>query len=308
MRELPTGTVTFLFTDIEGSTQLLHTLGDRYRTLQDRHAAILREAIADEDGYEVRTEGDSFFVVFRTPAQAVQAAVSAQRGLATQEPTDGIELRVRIGMHTGEGVAGGDDYLGIDVNRAARVSAAGHGGQVLLSDATRTLVADRLPDGVAIRALGSYRLKGIPGAERIHQLEIAGLPASFPPLRALDVRRSHLPPEDTTFIGRRAELRALSRLVMERRLLTLTGPVGPGRPASLCERPRGLPTGSPTARSSWRWRRSGIRRSCPARSYHSSTWSKMPLTSPRMSCKLGSANENCCSSSTTSSRSTAWDE
>src|SRR5215212_4002354 len=117
MAELPTGTITFLFTDIEGSTRLLDALGDPYRALQDRHAEIIREAISEEQGHEVRTEGDSFFVVFRTPAQAVRAAVSGQRGLAAQEPVHGVRLRVRMGIHTGEGVAGGDDYLGIDVNR-----------------------------------------------------------------------------------------------------------------------------------------------------------------------------------------------
>ena len=230
MAALPTGTVTFLFTDIEGSTGLLDALGgDRYRELQDRHAEIIREAIAEEQGHEVRTEGDSFFVVFRTPAQAVGAAVSAQRRLGAEAPRHGVQLRVRIGMHTGEGVLGGDDYLGIDVNRAARIAAAGHGGQVLISESTRALVADRLPDGVAIRMVGSYRLRGLPGAERIHQLEMSGLPAAFPPLRALDVRRAHLPPEGTRFIGRRAELSALTRLATERRLLTLTGPGGAGK-------------------------------------------------------------------------------
>ena len=229
MAALPTGTITFLFTDIEGSTRLLDALGDRYRMLQDRHAEVIREAIAEEQGHEVRTEGDSFFVVFRTPAQAVRAAVSAQRRLAAEAPRHGVRLRVRIGMHTGEGVLGGDDYLGIDVNRAARIAAAGHGGQVLMSESTQALVSGRLPDGVAIRMVGSYRLRGLPGAERIHQLEMSGLQAGFPPLRALDVRRAHLPPEGTRFIGRRAELSALIRLATERRLLTLTGPGGAGK-------------------------------------------------------------------------------
>ena len=228
MAGLPTGTITFLFTDIEGSTGLLDALGDSYRALQDRHAEIIREAIAEEQGHEVRTEGDSFFVVFRTPVQAVRAAVSAQRRLAAQE-SQGVRLHVRMGLHTGEGVAGGDDYLGIDVNRAARIAAAGHGGQVLMSEATRALVSDRLPDGVAIRTVGSYRLRGLQGAERIHQLEVSGLPASFPPLRALDVRRAHLPPEGTKFIGRHEELSALVRLATERRLITLTGPGGAGK-------------------------------------------------------------------------------
>src|SRR5215210_6648516 len=229
MAELPTGTITFLFTDIEGSTPLLDALGDRYGALQDQQSESIREAIAEEQGHEVRTEGDSFFVVFRTPSQAVRVAVTAQRGLTAQEPIHDVGLRVRMGMHTGEGVPGGDDYVGIDVNRAARIAAAGHGGQVLVSEATRALVSDRLPDGVAIRSVGSYRLRGLQGAERIHQLEVSGLPASFPPLRALDIRRAHLPPEGTRFIGRHDELSALVRLVTERRLITLTGPGGAGK-------------------------------------------------------------------------------
>jgi predicted ATPase/class 3 adenylate cyclase len=229
MADLPTGTVTFLFTDIEGSTRLLRALGDGYGALQDLHAEIMRGAIEEEQGHEVRTEGDSFFVVFRSPLQAVRAAVAAQRGLTGQAWSHGSQLRVRMGLHTGEGVAGGDDYVGIDVNRAARIAAVGHGGQVLISDATRALMAGRLPEGVRVQTLGSYRLKDLPGPERLHQLEIAGLPSAFPPLRALDVRRAHLPPEATSFIGRGPEIEALARLLTQRRLITLTGPGGSGK-------------------------------------------------------------------------------
>jgi predicted ATPase/class 3 adenylate cyclase len=229
MAELPTGTVTFLFTDIEGSTRLLQALGEGYRVAQDRHTEIVRAAIREHQGHEIRTEGDSFFVVFRTPGEAVQAAVAAQRGLARHDWPHGSELRVRMGLHTGEGVAGGDDYLGIDVNRAARIAASGHGGQILLSDATRALVAASLPEGVRVRTLGSYRLRDLPGPERLHQLEIRSLPSAFPPLRALDVRRAHLPPEATRFIGRGGEIHALTNLLTERRLITLTGPGGTGK-------------------------------------------------------------------------------
>lgn len=229
MAELPTGTITFLFTDIEGSTRLLQALGDDYRAVQDRHAQIMRAAITEEQGHEVRTEGDSFFVVFRSPVRAVRAAVAAQRGLASHDWPDGGQLRVRMGLHTGEGVAGGDDYLGIDVNRAARIAATGHGGQVLLSDATRALVTARLPEGVRLRTLGSYRLKDLADAEQLHQLDIRGLLSGFPPLRALDVRRAHLPREATTFIGREGELETLAGLMSKHRLVTLTGPGGSGK-------------------------------------------------------------------------------
>lgn len=229
MSELPTGTVTFLFSDIEGSTRLLRSLGERYRDVQDRHASIMRQAIATARGHEVRTEGDSFFVAFRSPVDAVAAAVAAQRGLAESRWPEGGRVRIRIGLHTGEGVVGGDDYIGIDVNRAARIMAAGHGGQVLLSETSRSLVADALPEGVRTRSLGLYRLKDLPVAERLHQLDIPGLQAQFPPPRALDVRATHLPREATTFVGRSAELEAIAEHVAERRLVTLIGPGGCGK-------------------------------------------------------------------------------
>jgi class 3 adenylate cyclase len=158
---LPTGTVTFLFTDIQGSTRLLQQLGDRYAAVRDEHAVIVRRAVEAGGGVEVSTEGDSFFVAFGSPVGAVRAAVAAQRGLAAHDWPPGRPVRVRMGLHTGEGVLGGDNYVGIDVNRAARIAAAGHGGQVLVSDATRGLVAHALPEGVSFRDLGPHRLKDI---------------------------------------------------------------------------------------------------------------------------------------------------
>jgi class 3 adenylate cyclase len=219
MAELPTGTVTFLFTDIEGSTNLARTLGPRWVEVLDGHHSILRAAIRDHDGVDLRTEGDAFFAVFASAAGAVAASTHAQRGLAEPGWPGGGLVRVRMGMHTGEGQRGGDEYVGLAVHLAARIAAAGHGGQVVLSEATRALVGGTLPDGVRIQHLGTYRLKDFPGPERLHQLEIAGLPTAFPPLRALDVRRAHLPPEATTFIGRGAELEAIANLLTERRLV-----------------------------------------------------------------------------------------
>ena len=229
MTELPTGTVTFLFTDIEGSTRLLQELGEGYRAVQDRHAEILRAAFGARDGREVRTEGDSFFAVFRTPAQAVAAAVAAQRALAEEKWPHGELLRVRMGLHTGEGVLGGDDYIGIDVNRAARIAAAGHGGQILISEATRALVEHILPDGVAIRDLGTHRLKDIHHAERLFDLAIERLQAEFPPPRTLDARPNNLPHQLTTFIGRREAIDETEQLLSDHRLVTLTGPGGSGK-------------------------------------------------------------------------------
>ena len=152
--ELPTGTVTFLFTDIEGSTRLLQELGDRYAAVRDDHAAILRHAIQEGGGVEVNTEGDSFFAAFRGPAGAVRAAFTAQRGLAGHDWSPGPLVRVRMGLHTGDGTLGGDDYVGIDVHRAARIAGAAHGGQVLLSDSTRALVEHALREGASLRDLG----------------------------------------------------------------------------------------------------------------------------------------------------------
>jgi len=204
---LPTGTVTFLFTDIEGSTRLLQALGhERYGHLQDEHSAIMRDAIDQGRGVEIRTEGDAFFAVFGSPAGAVLAATEAQKGLATHAWPDGSEIRVRIGMHTGEGSLGGDDYLGIDVNRAARIAAAGHGGQVILSTATAGLVEQTLPDGVVLRDLGLHRLKDFPDPSRLYDLVIPGMPSDFAQLRTLDARPTNIPSERTSFVGRTDEV------------------------------------------------------------------------------------------------------
>ena len=181
------GTLTLLFTDIEGSTQLLKRLGSaRYGDLLSAQQRLVREAIAVHHGSEVDTQGDSFFVAFRSASDAVTAAVAIQRALAGHRWPDGVAVRVRIGIHSGEAAGTADRYVGFSVHRAARIGAAAHGGQVLASDATRVLVEDELPEGVSLRDLGLYRLKDIDRPERIVQVEAEGLPKGFPPLRGAD--------------------------------------------------------------------------------------------------------------------------
>ena len=182
------GHVTFLFTDIEGSTRLLHPLGQHgYDELLTAHQKILRAAFTAHDGRVVDTQGDSFFVAFRTANDAVAAAVDAQRDLAAHTWPEGAEVKVRMGLHTGEPKVGEERYVGIGVHRAARIGAAGHGGQVLLSWTTKGLAEEDLPAGVTIRDLGERRLKDIEQPQHLYQLVIEGLESDFGPLNTLDV-------------------------------------------------------------------------------------------------------------------------
>jgi len=229
---LPSGTVTFLFTDIEGSTKLLSALGtDRYHEVLEVHTETLRAAFAR--GHEGRIEGDALFLVFPTASAAIAAAVAAQRALATTVFPHGPLVRVRMGMHTGSGTpasrAAGADYVGIDVHRAARIAAVAHGGQVLVSGATALLAGGDLPEGVSLRDLGEHRLKDLAQPERIHQLVIEGCASEFPPVRGLDATPNNLPTQLTTFIGREREIAQGLDLLRGTRLLTLTGPGGTGK-------------------------------------------------------------------------------
>ncbi len=212
-RDLPSGTVTFLFTDVEGSTKLLHELGDSYADLLGEHRRVLRDAFARHGGVEVDTQGDAFFVAFGRANDALAAAGDAQEALSSGR------LGVRMGLHTGEPLLTDEGYVGIDVHRAARIAAAGHGSQILVSQSTRDLVG-----GDRLRDLGKHRLKDLTASERIYQLG----DATFPPLKTLD--RTNLPIAATPLVGRERELAELTELLGdETRLVTVTGAGGSGK-------------------------------------------------------------------------------
>jgi class 3 adenylate cyclase len=178
MPPLPSGTVTFVFTDIEGSTRLLQELGDAYAEVARDHRRLVREAFTARNGTEIDTQGDSFFFSFTRARDAVAAAVDAQRALATHDWPGDSQVRVRMGLHTGEPTVGDEGYLGLDVVRAARISAAGRGGQILLSETTRALVGNDLPEGVSVHDLGEQNLKDIQH-ERVYELALDGRPAGI---------------------------------------------------------------------------------------------------------------------------------
>lgn len=229
MVELPTGTVTFLFTDIEGSTRLLQLLGDPYHDCLAAHSEIIEAAVASSNGVVVNTEGDGCFCVFRRPADAVTAAVLIQEDMKAHTWPSNAELKVRIGIHTGDGVLGGRDYVGLDVHRGARIAGAGHGGQILLSAETRALALRQLPPGVTITEIGSYRLKDLDEPELIYQLVVPDLPSEFPALRSAEGRFHNLPAIPDSFIGRHEDLEAMRDWLDGDRFITLTGSGGTGK-------------------------------------------------------------------------------
>jgi predicted ATPase/class 3 adenylate cyclase len=220
----PNGTVTLLFTDLEGSTRLLERLGaEEYADVLARHRLVLRKAFVRHGGYEVDEEGDAFLVAFSGAHDAAAAAREAQQGLRSAEWPEGVELSVRIGIHTGEPLPVPPKYVGLDVHRAARIMAAAHGGQVVVSETTAALL-----DGVSLRDLGPHRLKDLLEPIGLHQLLVEGLPEEFPPLRSL--QRTNLPVAAWPLLGREGELAAIRALLTSGvRLVTLTGPGGSGK-------------------------------------------------------------------------------
>jgi predicted ATPase/class 3 adenylate cyclase len=233
---LPSGTVTFLFTDIEGSTELLKQLGDQYARVLADQRRILREIFTRWNGKVVDSKADEFFVSFPRATDAVSATVDAQKALAEHEWPEGVQVRVRMGLHTGEPLVAEEGYVGMDVHKASRIGDVGHGGQVLLSETTAVLVRDELPNGTEIMDLGQHRLKDLEHSETIYQLTIEGMASDFPQLRSLDHDLPPLPPhsfptELTSFVGRREEMQALEALIAdpEVRLVTIIGSGGMGK-------------------------------------------------------------------------------
>ena len=219
--------MTLLFTDIEGSTQLLKRLGAAYAGTLEQHRRIIRSAIKDHGGTEVGTEGDSFFVVFPTAAAGMAGALTAQRSLARNPWTADAVVRVRMGLHTGAVARSGDNYVGMTVHEAARIAASAHGGQIVLSDATAD--AGAVPTGATLRSLGAHRLKDIDEEIRILQICHPELPAEFPALRSAVPPAGALPSFASGFVGRHAERDELATLIREERLVTIVGPPGVGK-------------------------------------------------------------------------------
>ena len=231
MRDLPTGTVTLLFTDIEGSTLLLEQLRGSYANVLEEYRSLLRTTFLACSGHEVDTQGDAFFVAFARATDAVFAAVEMQRTLALHTWPFGVAVRTRMGLHTGEPQLSAEGYVGLDVNHAARIMSAGHGGQILLSQTTHDLIENDLPDRVSLRDHGEHRLKDLQYPAHLYQLVMADLPADFPPLKTLDSHPNNLPVQLTRLIGREKEITAIQYLFQreDTRLMNLTGTGGTGK-------------------------------------------------------------------------------
>ncbi len=230
MSELPRGTVTLVFTDIEGSTRLLASLGSRYEEVLADHRRLLREALGAAGGVEVDTQGDAFFYAFARAHDAVAGAVAAQRGLASHPWPESAELRVRMGLHTGEPTVTAEGYVGSDVHLGARICAVAWGGQIVTSAATATVVSSG-PAEVTLHPLGDHALKDIDERIALHQVVAPGLRSDFPPIRTLDAHPTNMPPFPTALVGRDEEVTRLAISLRDdgTRLVTLTGPGGTGK-------------------------------------------------------------------------------
>jgi predicted ATPase/class 3 adenylate cyclase len=229
MNSLPSGTVTFLFTDIEGSTRLAREHPETWEVLRARHHGILREAIESHNGFVFQIIGDAFCAAFHRAGDALKAAIKAQQELQGESWEEGV-IRVRIGIHTGEAETDGNEYRGyLTMSLVQRLMSAGYGGQILLSNATETLLRGQLPDNVNLRDIGEHKFKDVPHLIRIFQALAPDLQTEFPPLRTLDAHPSNLPTQLTSFVGREKELADVKKLLQSAHMLTLIGPGGTGK-------------------------------------------------------------------------------
>ena len=231
MHQPPTGTITFLFTDIEGSTKLWQDQPQAMQSALARHDALLRQAVELHDGFLIKTTGDGVYAAFATASDALAAALAAQCALQTELWDLTAPISVRMGLHTGSAEEREGDYYGAVINRVARLMAVGHGGQTLLSDVTQALTRDLLPPAASLLALGEHRLKDLSRPEPVFQLLHPSLPANFPPLRSLNNPGlpNNLPQQMNSFIGREKEMAEIKALLAKTHLLTLTGIGGSGK-------------------------------------------------------------------------------
>ena len=242
---LPTGTVTFLRTDVEGSMALARTLGRAWDGVNTAHLAAIAAAVEGHGGVVVRTEGDALFGAFGEAGAGASAASAAQRALHERDWGVPGGLRVRMGLHSGEAHRAGDDYGGFEVSRAARIAAAGHGGQIVVSGTTAALIVDQLPQGTRLDDLGTHRLRDVPRPERLFQLTVDGLPSQFAKPRTAGVVAGNLPDRLTSFLGRDAELATIGEIAGTARLITLTGAGGIGKTSLAIEAARQLAPAHP---------------------------------------------------------------
>jgi len=234
MSNLPSGTVTFLFTDIEGSTKLWEQHPEAMKAALAKHDSILKESIESNKGFVIKTTGDGFHAVFEKAIEGINAAIVAQRELTIQNSEfnsrhSEFAIKVRMGLHTGEAELRDGDYYGGTLNRAARIMSAGHGGQILISEVTSQLVREHLPAEISMFDLGEHNFKGLLRPEKIHQLNSPDLPKEFPPIQSLNALPNNLPPQLTSFIGREKEKNDASTLLASTRMLTFIGPGGTGK-------------------------------------------------------------------------------
>ena len=227
--DLPTGTVTFLFTDLEGSTRMWEEYPDAMGDALARHDEILRDAVTRHHGAIVKTTGDGIHAAFTSARDGIEAALDAQQVLRDTEWSTPVPLLVRMGLNTGEAELREGDYYGQSVNRAARIMAAAHGGQVLISQTTSQLLEDSLPPGVTLIDLGEHRLRDLARTERLLQVQHSQLPQEFPTLRTLDAYPTNLPAQRTSFVGRDEDVDAVAAALRDHRVVTITGVGGVGK-------------------------------------------------------------------------------